>query len=223
MLKNRELKIEDKYLKAREMLLKYNQKHLLLKYDKFTKEEKEELLDQILNIDFNNIDKLYKEAISKEKVVKDKIGPIEYIDKSKLKDEIKEKYFKLGQEILKQNQFAVITLAGGQGTRLGHIGPKGTYMLNLNSPKSLFQILCEKLKKASEKYKNNIFWYIMISKENHKQTIEFFENNKYFGYPKEKIIFFIQGQIPMISKEGKILLTEKGFVKQAADGHRRDI
>ena len=59
----------------------------------------------------------------------------------------------------------------------------------------------------------------MTSKENNKDTINFFENNAYFGYPKEKIKFFIQGELPMMGTDGKILLNEQGLVKEAADGH----
>ena len=62
-------------------------------------------------------------------------------------------------------------------------------------------------------------WYIMTSKENNSETIEFFEKNNYFGYPKEDVKFFMQGEIPMVDKKGKILLTEEGLIKQAANGH----
>ena len=110
-------------------------------------------------------------------------------------------------------------MAGGQGTRLGHDGPKGTFMLNLKPAKSLFEIFCDKLIKIKEKYNIIIPWYIMTSKENNSATIEFFEENNYFGYPKNDIKFFIQSQIPMIDKQGKIIRTEKGLIKQAANGH----
>ena len=59
----------------------------------------------------------------------------------------------------------------------------------------------------------------MTSKENNIDTIEFFEKNNYFNYPKEYVKFFNQGQLPMVSEEGKILLDEQGKIKQAADGH----
>ena len=122
-------------------------------------------------------------------------------------------------EEIKNGKLAAVTMAGGQGTRLGHSGPKGTYMLGIEPNKSLFQILCESLKEANQQYKVVVPWYIMTSKENNKDTINFFENNAYFGYPKEKIKFFIQGELPMMGTDGKILLNEQGLVKEAADGH----
>jgi UDP-N-acetylglucosamine/UDP-N-acetylgalactosamine diphosphorylase len=92
-------------------------------------------------------------------------------------------------------------------------------MLDINPKKSLFQILCDTLKEKNKKYGVIIPWYIMTSRENNDQTKEFFIKNNYFEYPKEAIKFFIQGELPMINTEGKIILDEKGFVKLAADGH----
>ena len=66
-------------------------------------------------------------------------------------------------------------MAGGQGTRLGHNGPKGTYDIGLDSHKSLFELLCDSLKEEGKKYGVTIPWFIMTSKENNQATIEFFE------------------------------------------------
>ena len=102
----------------------------------------------------------------------------------------------------------------------GHNGPKGTYILNVKpEPKSLFEILCDNLKNAKEKYGVVIPWYIMTSRENNNETVEFFEKNNYFNYPKEAVKFFMQGELPMVDTEGKILLNEEGIIKEAADGH----
>ena len=59
----------------------------------------------------------------------------------------------------------------------------------------------------------------MTSRENNNQTVDFFEKNNYFNYPKEAIKFFTQGELPMVSEDGKILLNEDGIIKEAADGH----
>ena len=60
----------------------------------------------------------------------------------------------------------------------------------------------------------------MTSKENNQETIDFFAKHKYFGYEKNKNIFFFeQGELPMVDTEGKILIGEDGLIKEAADGH----
>lgn len=107
----------------------------------------------------------------------------------------------------------------GSGTRLGHTGPKGTYDICLESHKSIFELLLDTIKQSSQKYNVKIPWYIMTSRENNEETVSFFEKNNYFNYGKENIIFFIQGELPMINEEGKILLSDKKTIKRAADGH----
>ena len=164
--------MESEYLKAKEILKKYNQEQLLLNYEKFNNEEKEYLLNQILNIDFELINNLYKNINIKKENKNEAIEPISYIDKNLLSNEEKEYYENIGIEEIKQEKLAAVTMAGGQGTRLGHDGPKGTFMLDINPKESLFQILCESLKEKNEKYGVVIPWYIMTSKENNKQTID---------------------------------------------------
>ena len=211
--------MENKYIKAKEILKKYNQEQLLLNYEKFNNNEKEKLLNQIISIDFELMNKLYKEIDNKEEKEQEKVEPISYTDKNLLNDEEKKHYEELGIKEIKDGKLAAVTMAGGQGTRLGHDGPKGTFMLDIEPKKSLFQILCESLKEKNEKYNVIIPWYIMTSKENNQQTVEFFEKNNYFNYPKGYIKFFVQGEIPMVTTEGKIILDENGFVKFASDGH----
>ncbi len=211
--------MEERLKKVKELLKKYNQEHLLINYDKLDDAKKEELLGQIENIDFDLMNELYENAKKPVDLGKVTIEPIEHVDKSKLTVSEKEMYTKKGIEAIKYNKFAVVTMAGGQGTRLGHTGPKGTYIFEPSLNKSIFEALCDTLREAWMKYDTVIPWYLMTSRENNKATVEFFEKNNYFGYPKEAVKFFIQGQLPMIGLDGKILLTEEGLVKEAANGH----
>ena len=107
-------------------------------------------------------------------------------------------------------------MAGGQGTRLGHDGPKGTYSIGLPGGKSLFEIQCRRLLKRSEAAGNYIPWYVMTSRENDKATRDFFGAN---DYKREYIRFFVQKMLPMIDFNGKIVLENKGRIKEGADGH----
>jgi UDP-N-acetylglucosamine/UDP-N-acetylgalactosamine diphosphorylase len=201
------------------ILKKYNQEHLLNGYDKLDENKKKQLLHQLNLIDFELIKSLYNKT--KEEIIneKDEITPMAYLDKYKLNEDYK-KYENIGKKAIKEGKLAAVTMAGGQGTRLGHTGPKGTYDIGLDSHKSLFELLCDGLKQEGEKYGVTIPWFIMTSRENNDETIEFFEKHKFFGYQKDKNIFFFkQGELPMIDTEGKILIDENGLVKMAADGH----
>ena len=212
--------MEEKLKKVKEIIKKYNQEHLLVMYDKLGDEKKELLLDQILGIDFKLAEELYKSTLEKTDISNSKIEPIEYMDKYKMESNIRSKYEEIGIKSIKSGELAAVTMAGGQGTRLGHKGPKGTYDIGLESHKSLFELLADYLKEQGEKYGVIIPWYIMTSNENNKQTIEFFAEHNYFGYEKDKnLFFFIQGELPMMDTNGKILITEEGLIKLAADGH----
>lgn len=201
----------------RHKLKKYNQEHLLNFYDEMEENKQNKLLEQIENIDFELIKSLYdktKDGIKNEDA---NIEPIDFIDKYKLNEDYKY-YEEIGEKAIKAGKLAVVTMAGGQGTRLGHNGPKGTYDIGLDSHKSLFELLLDYIKEQNAKYNVQIPWFIMTSKENNEATIDFFKKNKYFGYEKN-IFFFIQGQLPMIDTEGKILIGEDYLIKEAADGH----
>ena len=199
-------------------LKKYNQEHIL-KYDLNNKQQ-EELEKQIENIDFEQLKSLYESTKEERCIEEKKIEHIPYTDKTKLTKEEQLSLFEIGEQVIKQGHYAVITMAGGQGTRLGHNGPKGTYALDtINGKKYIFEIIIDRLKKAEKQYNVTIPWYVMTSKENHQDTILFLEKNNYFGYNKDKIKFFKQGELPLIDTQGKIILDENAKIKEAADGN----
>ena len=204
---------------AKVILKKYNQEHLLNGFDNLDENKKDKLLEQILNVNFELINSLYANTKKQNLENNDVIEPMDYLDKNKLYDDYKY-YENIGKHAIENGKLAAVTMAGGQGTRLGHNGPKGTYDIGLDSHKSLFELLADALKEAGKKYDVIIPWFIMTSRENNEETIKFFEKNKYFGYQRDKnIFFFIQGELPMVDTEGKILIGEDGLIKQAADGH----
>lgn len=152
----------------------------------------------------------------KEKLI---LTPMEALDKSMLSKEEKEKYEAMGEEIIRQRKVAVCTMAGGQGSRLGHEGPKGTFMVPLQEPKSIFQIAAEHMVRSYEKYHVYLDWYIMTSEENDTVTKQYFAEHAYFGYDNRYIHFFKQGQLPLFNLQGKILLQSKFEIFKAANGN----
>lgn len=209
---NKELKL------AQEQVSAYSQEQLLKFYNELDKNQKNDLLSQIESINFEQMKELYNQTQIKDEIKDIKIDNVNYIDKYNLPSKKLNEYQKAGTEAILSGKLAVITMAGGQGTRLGHNGSKGTFDIGLSSKKSIFEILCDKFKEVQEKYEITIPWYIMTSKDNNAETVDFFEKNNYFNYPKDKIKFFIQGKIPALDFNGKILLKEKAQINEVPNG-----
>lgn len=202
-----------------EKLKKYNQEQIIVEIEKMDKEEQEKIAKQIEEIDFDEVQKLYKLTKENHFTNNGKIEPINYIDLEKISEEEKEEAKKIGENIIKKNEFAVVTMAGGQGTRLGWKGPKGTYKLDIGEKgKYIFEILTENLMKAKELYEILPYWYIMTSKQNYKETVTFLEEHNFFGYEKDKIKFFMQGELPMLTEDGKIVI-EENKIKTGSNGN----
>ncbi len=203
----------NKIEEARRILEENGQGHIKVK--------NEELADQILHIDFERLKTLDEEITHPCCTCNiEDISPVKAINPEKKDTEEIEEYIKIGEDVVKSGHFAIGIMAGGQGTRLGHNGPKGTFKLELNGEtKSLFEIIVDKLKNAYEKYNVYLNCYIMTSPENNKETVAFFEKNNYFNYPKEYIKFFMQEDLPLLNKKGKLILGEDGLIKLASEGN----
>lgn len=206
-----------------EIVKKYNQEHLLKYIDLIpTDEGKKDLISDIEKIDFERLKQLYSLSNQnfKNTMKAVMLEHIRVFDKDRFSDEENREILKIGEDIIANNQYAVVTMAGGQGTRLGHKGPKGTFILNVKpEPKSLFQIIAENLIKTNNKYGIILNWYIMTSTENNDETVKYFEDNNYFGYNSENVKFFKQGNLPLLSEDGKLVVNSEYRIKYAASGN----
>ncbi len=212
--------MEIDYYNIQKKLKKYNQEHLLMFYNELSDFEKHKLLNQLNSINYEKVNSLYNNLKSHTIPLDEVIEPLDYFIKNDFSENQKSFLNNIGENVLKQNTYAVLTMAGGQGTRLGHKGPKGTFELNLYpEKKSLFEILAIKIKEANEKYSINVPWYIMTSEENNDETINFFINKNYFGLDKQNISFFIQNKLPLVSFNGEILLSEPYKVHEVSNGN----
>ena len=211
--------MEDKLSEVKKILSKYNQEHLIQFYSELTEKQKSDLLNQILKIDFEEILNLYEESKLEVLNSTENIEPLDYSIKADFTKSEKKQLTSLGVKAIKSGKVGVITLAGGQGSRLGFSGPKGTFSLETTPRKSLFEIVCDYLKRYATKYKVNIPWYIMTSTNNYFDTISFFEQNNFFEYGRNNIIFFVQDNMPIVDTNGKLVLSEIYKVNLASNGN----
>ena len=180
--------MDDKLIIVKEILKRYNQEHLIQFYSELTETQKSSLLNQILSINFEDVLHLYEKSKLDVLDSTEEIAPLHYSVKELLPDNKKKLFNNLGIKAIKTGKIGVITLAGGQGSRLGINGPKGTFYLDTSPKKSLFEVLCDYIRTVSLQYNINIPWYIMTSTENYFDTINFFEQNNYFNYSRNNII-----------------------------------
>lgn len=124
-----------------------------------------------------------------------------------------------GRELIAAGKAGYLTVAGGQGSRLGFDGPKGCFPISPIRGATLFQIFAEKILAARRRFQSPQYWYIMTSPLNLRETRRFFESNGYFGLPEEEVLFFTQGLFPSLSAQGELLLDERGGLFQNPNGH----
>lgn len=207
-----------------ELLQPRGQGHLLRFWDELPDEKKSCLAEQIRSIDWDQLDELIQSHVlqNPEISLPENLEPAPYYSShphTKEQQHYYRKAAKTGQKQLKEGRVAAFTVAGGQGTRLGFEGPKGTYPIAPLTGKSLFQLFAELLDGVQKKYKTVIPWYIMTSPANHEDTIGFFEQHDFFGLQREKVSFIQQGTMPALDFDGKVLLEDKDTISLSPNGH----
>lgn len=197
------------------LLNEQGQQHLLKYYDELDEEKRAALIEDISQINFSVLNCINQKSY--EKNLKD-IAPVPAKSLQEIKDKSSE-YREEGLNLLRSGKVAAVILAGGQGTRLGSDKPKGTFEIGLTHKLTIFGQLMRNIKDVTNQYGGYFYLFIMTSEINHKDTVAFFKENGYFGYPSEKIKFFVQDKEPVCDLKGKILLSEKHRVAFSPNGN----
>lgn len=199
-------------------LEQYGHKSLALQLERLSDDKKSELQNILEQQDFESIKKLYEDVyVNREvKLPQGEIKDVETIIKDEMSEEMRNTYKEKGLEAIRQLKIAPILMAGGQGTRLEHPGPKGTFEFD---GKSLFEFQAEQINAFNQTYNINIPWTIMTSDINHDETLAYFEANGYFGMSKENITFFKQPNIVALSETGELLLSKEQSLLTTPNGN----
>jgi len=206
------------------VLKKYSQTHLLAFWDRLNPARQENLLAQISQLDFAQIDCWRTDFVLNPATVQspENLTPAPSYTPQPADAAQRRKYDQarqLGKDLISQGKVAAFVVAGGQGTRLGFDGPKGDFPISPIKNKTLFQIFAETISATSEKYNASCPWYVMTSPLNHTQTLAVFSANNYYGLNKNNVFIFQQGTLPNFSIDGKILLADTDSIATSPDGH----
>lgn len=61
--------------------------------------------------------------------------------------------------------------------------------------------------------------FIMTSRENHDETVQFFKDNSFFGGQESSFVFFPQQMLPAMDTNGKIMLQSHCSLRLAPNGN----
>ena len=95
--------MQNKLEQAINILEKNNQLQVAKLIKVLNKEKQEKLVNQVLSIDFEQLNNLYHKATQKPEILEKKIEYIKYVDKNKLSEEELNLYKSEGEKIIKNN------------------------------------------------------------------------------------------------------------------------
>lgn len=200
---------------AKAKLAACSQEQLLKYYDELNDEEKQNLLKQIEETDFDVVDSMNH---MDELNVRGVISPIASMELPEIEAN-KEKFKSVGLESIKKGEVAAVLLAGGMGTRLGSDDPKGMYNIGITKTVYIFQRLIENLMDVVKEAGVYIPLYVMTSDKNNEATVNFFNEQNFFGYDKEYVKFFKQEMAPASDYNGKVYLEAKDRLSTSPNGN----
>jgi UDP-N-acetylglucosamine pyrophosphorylase len=125
----------------------------------------------------------------------------------------------IGEEALRAGRIAVLTAAGGQGTRLGFDGPKGCYPLGPVTRRTLFRHHAERVLALSRRYGVHIPWLVMTNPSNFSTISDYLSDERFFGLPADRVFVFSQGMMPAVDRDGQLILAQIDRLAMSPNGH----
>ena len=203
------------YERAQAYLKEHGQSQLLDYYGELSESERSRLLTQIEYTNFNIIKNISAKPAEKLGKISPPANTVSVQEAARRRIQFEA----VGLNMLSEGKVGAVLLAGGQGSRLGYDGPKGTFNIGVTRELSIFEQLMNNISAVTNITGRTFPLFIMTSTVNDKTTRDFFEAHNYFGYLRDEIHFFIQDIAPACDYNGKVFLDGKGSVSLMPNGN----
>jgi len=196
----------------------HGQKHLFDHWDARPDAMKRRLLEDLASLDFARLDEL-RARLGASLPTRADVDPTPAPWIAQSRSAADEGAREIGEELIRRGGTAFLTVAGGQGSRLGFDGPKGMFPISPLRKLTLFALHAEKLLAARRWFGVEIPWLIMTSPSNRAETESYFRKESWFGLGSSSVIFFSQGTLPSLSPDGRLLMSPDGGLFFNPNGH----
>ena len=195
-----------------ETLARYGQAHLLDGVDELPDDVRERFLARLAEVDWEEL------AHPAEPPPLEDVEPPEVVTLAEQEErgaELRE----AGEDAYRDGRVAVLMVAGGQGTRLGWPGPKGTFPIGPHSGKTIYALQAEKVLALSRRIGRDVPLLVLTSPATDEETCEHFRAHGDFGLAPGQVRVFVQGTVPSVDRDGRALLAEPSVLLENPDGH----
>lgn len=203
------------YEEAKAKLDGCGQSHLLAFWPQLGEEERARLLEAVEGLDVSFAEHFLKRE---EGGTEKHIEPLPVFLLSDIENE-ENALRRKGAALLEEGRAAAVLMAGGMGSRLGSDGPKGAFDIGITHPVYIFERLIDNLMESAAACARKPLLLIMTSGLNDAATRSFLKGHGYFGYPEDRIRFFVQSAAPAVDGNGKLLLASPSEIVSAPNGN----
>lgn len=106
--------MEEELKTAIELLEKHNQNHIVKVLNELQEAQQKEMAEQILSIDFEELNELYELTGKPIDIEVSELEPIAAMNPDKLSRKELIEYIEIGRQVVREKKLAVVTMAGGQ-------------------------------------------------------------------------------------------------------------
>ncbi|MEZ6126942.1 MAG: UDPGP type 1 family protein [Planctomycetaceae bacterium] len=212
-------------------LQQFDQQHVLTWWAELSSQQQADLLQQLNSLDLQTLTSVWQTSRGAEvsdtankaahRIAQAKSPQNVIRQPQTTADELqRQQAAELGEAALGAGRVAVITVAGGQGSRLGFDLPKGMFPIGPITDRTLFQIFAEQILARQRRHSAGLPWLLMTSSATHADTVRFFEQQNYFGLDRADVHFFQQGSLPAMDLQtGRLLMADRAHLCLSPDGH----